>query len=437
MRKRSVLFTVILLLVLPACGKDNKQEQPASSEAIPQLTEVVSLSDLEIRTPHSVVVSPDASMLAWKGMRTSDGLCLLVFESNEAICTSYPDALESVDQMLVWSPDSHYLAFTEDSRDDTDIWIFSVADRTFSNRTDDDFSGSVDWTNENSHLMNRDVTPVWSPSGDLYFFRTVHFSDATHTVGPLNTIHRIPAADLLGDSEPKLVVDFSDKTIYAFPVFHLFNQWDSLQGSAAISSDGQRLAFLMRPTTNTEAAEWGVWVADLGSGSLEQVITREDLVEAMPEWAEPGVISPTGIAWTSAGQLLVASMSTAQMHAIPNNIYTYDFNTLSPMFDFGVATYDEFIAVNEVLDGYRLVDNSLYSAITTPDSKLLIAVQPEHPSDSNLPGRVLIYPLDSEQDSIQVGTFSDGINTTSISVGQNEDVIRMTVGGLLFTLSLE
>jgi Tol biopolymer transport system component len=426
------MVLAVVALALVGCSENKKDDKKPSEPpaVIPQLSEITSLTEMGAKAYSTI--SPDASMLAW--IDSSEGICIFMLDSSDTVCTPYPASWYDYPETVVWSPNSQYLTFTEIIPDESDIWIFSVVDHTYTDRTDDGVNKVVvDWTPEDSHTYLGDTIPTWSPAGDLYFFRTVRYRDSSHIGDPVNTVQRIAAADLLNDTEPELVVDFSDKTIDTFPVYAFYRGSDTLTGAAAVSPDGQKLAFLMR-TDDIYAAEQGVWVVDLATGTIEHVLTQNNLRTNQPGWYPDGrgIGQAYGLAWTENGSLLVAFGATTPSFM---TVYHYDFETLTPLVDFSIITdQDRFMEPDELLGGYRPTDNSLTSAAAIGD--VVIAIQPGHPDGSDLPGRIVAYPVSPLADPVQLGTFTEDYGGEWVSVGQQGNVIRIEAGDLLLTFTL-
>jgi dipeptidyl aminopeptidase/acylaminoacyl peptidase len=244
-------------------------------------------------------LSPDGSAIAtadW-GEQGVLEMCLYLFSEDSVTCYPVTEQFKAFPDGLHWSPDSKFIAFTEGqsliSFRDPDIWLFDRVMGIFSNLTDDGVEGSViSMVDAERRVILEDallfdVQPVWNPlSGELYFFRYV--IDEFNPEGIELMLYRV----VPGDGEPKAVYDLTSY-VGLFSVGEASANGESwLDGRAAISADGTKLAFIARDRSGKPAGEItdGVWVFDLKSGDPPTLVAPISLfLRGVPTWlAETG-----------------------------------------------------------------------------------------------------------------------------------------------------
>jgi hypothetical protein len=219
---------------------------------------------------------------------------------------------------MSWSPDSATLAFNEtlfDAFYESDIWTHDPANLTVSDRTDDGFD-RFPLDDENAGAL-LDYAPTWNPAnGDLYFFRSQRIN-GEYTL----QLYLLP----LSRTEPKLVGDFSAD----LPVLSIYQP-------PVISPDGTRMAMIVLAQNYREDDRSGIWIINLGDGSLEQVATLDDLQGGMPEWLEEYMLLPDSVAWAGDTALVVTAIDLQFSTTITQNAYYLDLaaDTIQPLVDF-------------------------------------------------------------------------------------------------------
>lgn len=123
-------------------------------------------------------ISPNGAQIAWFNQtgRRADRtgmICLFTFANADKTCHNLPTgAFHDWPYQLQWSPDSTMITFTENPvqlGNDADIWLFTAADGSYQNLTDDGIVGS--WfaatpTPCSSYL------PAWTAAdGSIVFWR--------------------------------------------------------------------------------------------------------------------------------------------------------------------------------------------------------------------------------------------------------------------------
>jgi hypothetical protein len=104
----------------------------------------VSLSDFhDDIVPMMATLAPDGSALAWVEPNSPRAVCVFAFDTTDVTCTDLPDTFSARVGYTRWSPDSKYLAFSEDyliTFADPDIWLLDVTNQAVVNLTDDDYT---------------------------------------------------------------------------------------------------------------------------------------------------------------------------------------------------------------------------------------------------------------------------------------------------------
>ncbi|MDX1991924.1 MAG: hypothetical protein SF029_06030 [bacterium] len=298
----------------------------AQQNAPVRVVDVVHITDLfPERTPRIMDMSPDGTKMVFL---RPDALCIYQFESTQQDCIAAPDNL-GLSQGIKpeWSPDGRFVAITEDPFRrlfESDIWLLDVENRTFIHRTDDGVYGSVLRPQDGNQPIPVDFSPIWNPvSGDLYFFR-IRIASAEGSRLNDTYVFRIPADQLGTTSEPEEVAFLSNTLAdHAYPVY-ASNRY-GLSGVAAISPDGTRLAFLVRPMQAGHRDE-GIWTLDLESGELEQELYLEEIVPlGMPAYTVEALQQRD-----SYGYVLEALDWTSDSAGLVFNVFDYSFNPALP-----------------------------------------------------------------------------------------------------------
>ena len=440
-----IIFWGLVLVCSAACGGNGGETDRAT--ALPddtqvRLVEIIALRDLNAEiSAREALISPDAATIVWDAGR-STGLCLYTLVDAEVVCAPYPDPLADI-YAPVWSPDSRYIAFTENLPRylrESDIWIFTAADRVYTNRTDDGLTGTAfadDPATQQNALL--DLTPTWSPNGDLYFFRSKYREEDT-----ANLLYRIPASDLLGNSEPEQVLDFTAYADTPFPVYSRSSgvpfSDDLLSGGAAVSPDRNQLAVLIRPA-DLAAPEWGVWLFDLEKMTATQILELGGSLQQsnlLPKWSAAALLfTPAGLAWTPDGKgLLLVIRDGVQPEQVPPNVYYLDLasGALTPMVDISNLDQATFTTGKDA-DGYDFRANMPVVPVLSPSGNALLytaLAEGLSPRLSLLP----VPPPAGGATPIRLGalTGADLLPAATVSIGADGNTIRLIMFGLLITL---
>jgi dipeptidyl aminopeptidase/acylaminoacyl peptidase len=301
-------------------------------ESVRTLPAVVDEAD-----PWFAALSPDGAHLAYyteagRGRDRTGQICLYTFNSAAKMCYDLSrDLFLGYPYQLQWSPDSSMIAFTENPVDfgyDGDIWLFKVADSSFTNLTDDKATGS--WRQETgTPSPNVDYLPVWNPAdGQIYFWRFASLGEyLKFTLG----IYRVAPEG----GEAELVRDLTQAVPVSVPVFTQEQYF--LDGPSAISPDGQSLATLLTTLDEFGVAQTGLWFINLADTEAvpQELMPPTAFNAALPVWQEFPAY-PTGLAWTSDGQGVVAIAQSPSSHT-PFTLFYYvdvESGSITPVVDF-------------------------------------------------------------------------------------------------------
>ena len=299
MKSKLVLLFVVSMLVLVACAPAPPSATPAPNTpvsaptATPELGAAEEATATEMPTQEAVVVeaaagpvtvesvralpsvvdetdawfaalSPDGAHLVYyteegRGQDRTGQICLYTFNTAAKMCYDLSrDLFLGYPYQLQWSPDSSMVAFSENPVEfgyDGDIWLFKVADGSFTNLTDDGQTGS--WRQPTgTPSPNVDYLPAWNPAdGQIYFWRFVStgeylkFSLGLYRVSPEG-------------GEVELVRDLTQAVPGAVPLFKQ-EGFFYLDGLSAISPDGQTLAALLTGIDEFGVMQTGLWLIEL------------------------------------------------------------------------------------------------------------------------------------------------------------------------------
>jgi hypothetical protein len=298
--------------------------------------------------PQTPMLSPDGAAVAWFDRRENGAICLYRFARASTQCQPLPETFNSVAPVVLWSPDSRYVAFTQDGLrffHEADIWLLDTQTLVYTNLTDDRInrlsllSSSTVSPGDSTGPLWFDHSFTWGTDGFIYFIR-LDMPDTTqndtYTIG----LYRIAPEG----GEAELIRDFTDDferfSIYQLPEYNL-------SGTLAISPDAGQIAFtVIEPQMNS--LRNGVWVMPLsGSTAPRQLVTLADLTRATnPEFREAGgLLYPTGLAWTSDQTKLVVLAQNLAAQGIDADSILYHITladgTLTPLTPFSDYTRAE------------------------------------------------------------------------------------------------
>nr|HMN28580.1 hypothetical protein [Caldilineaceae bacterium] len=153
---------------------------PQAGASLTTAMQIVAQRDLTLGGLRIVSLSPDGQWLLAYGR---EDLCVLA-----SAMVSVPTCVKWLAPLgynLAWSPDSRYVAVTENFEKyfwESDIWLFDVEEGTLQDLTDDGVSGTSRWVIEPPVTLPVDLLPTWSTDGkSLVFIRSMRVKDGTET----------------------------------------------------------------------------------------------------------------------------------------------------------------------------------------------------------------------------------------------------------------
>ena len=305
---------------------------PVTVESVLALPEVVDEAD-----PWFAMLSPDGAHLAYytetgRGRNRTGQICLYTFNSTAKMCYDLSrDLFLGYPYQFQWSADSSMITFTENPVEfgyDSDIWLFKVADGSFTNLTDDEVTGS--WRQEaGTPSPSVDYLPAWHPvDGQIYFWRFVAQGESLKfTLG----IYRVDSEG----GEAELVRDLTEAVPVAVPVFK--QEGFYLDGPSAISPDGESMATLLSTLDEFGALQTSLWLIDLADteAAPQELMSPEAFDAALPAWQQfPSY--PSGLSWTADGQGVLTIAQSEDVHT-PFTLFYYvdvEDGSIVPVVDF-------------------------------------------------------------------------------------------------------
>lgn len=284
-------------------------------------------------------VSPDGNFIAW-GKQSGRGkdrvlqICLFEFETAAKRCSDLSPAIfDGYPYQFQWSPDSRYIAFSEnpiEMASESDIWLFDTEAESFTNLTDDDLVGVWSYLIADGEMPALDYLPMWNvDDGQIYFWRIVPLGNQRFTLG----IFRLSA----DGGEAELVRDLT--TMFAGQIPYYDYERIFLDGISAISPDGSAAAAIMTSISDVGTTEQKLWLIDLTDTKAEPILLADidDFRSGLPEWAQDFPPQAQGLVWTGDGTGVVVVVNTAVGASMPFQVYYYvdvATGTLTPVVDF-------------------------------------------------------------------------------------------------------
>ncbi len=416
-------------------GEDGEDAEEMASEAAASTTALNLVSARPVteivadREGVLATLSPDGAQIAWitrdgGGRKAIGQLCLFTFADASKTCHDAPEEFESYPYQLAWAPDSSAIAFTENvvvAGLESDVWVFTVADGAFTDRTDDGVTGS--WTvGEGEFAL--DLLPMWSPdSSTIYFWRVEPLGDLAYNMG----IFQIGATE--GDAEQ--VIDLTDSMTGYLPRYSQSNF--GLDGMSALSPDGSQIAVLLTDMTNTLYGTTPVtlWLLNLDDAASEpaQLMTSDDFQAALPTWQNLPA-NPQGLSWTGDGSAIVVNAFSNDTHA-PLNLYYYvdaASGEAVPAVDFsGAATIEDLYSVDGTPIPLRYY--APWSASLTADDMTLVMF-----NDLGGTAGVLESVLPPTGDLPEILRTAESLSTLPTGVrSSRSDDGKVIMSGIMFT----
>jgi hypothetical protein len=340
------------------------------------ITDVTLLTDrVEGALPVMAELSPDGTRVAWlvpEEARRMATICVAMVSvtvgSGEPQCYT-AEGYQGMPYHLVWSPDSLWLAFSEDPSAqalESDIWLLDVTKGELMNRSDDQAVGRyADIAGD----FTLDYLPTWDvATGYLYFWRST--PDQQGEFG-LELMRLDPATE----TEPELVRSFGQSLGDGMVRFG----WQRfyLQGPTAIAPDGSQLAIAIAPVQEMDlSSSNALWLIDLVDIQAEprQVATALDWQEALPQWSNQPAIT-RGLQWTADGKGIVVAALSSDLRLPLLLSYYVDVASgdVTPVVDFSDSSdRDAFFQLNA--SGHALRFDVPWTVALAPNANVLLMV---------------------------------------------------------------
>jgi hypothetical protein len=429
----ALLLTLALMsLLLTGFAAPAQDDSPVTVDTAHPVAEIVGEKSAYLAT-----VSPDGNFIVW-GKQSGRGrdrvlqACLFEFATAGKQCSDLsPDVFDGYPYQFQWSPDSHYIAFSEnpvEMASESDIWLFDAQEGVFTNLTDDGLVGVWSYLVADGEKVRLDYLPAWNPAdGMIYFWRIVPLGNMRFTIG----IYRIAPEG----GDPELVRDLTAEFAAQIPLF----QYDRffLDGMSAIAPDGSALAVIMTNVNDVGAKEQTIWWIDLADATTEpyQLAATEDFLAAVPDWAQDYPPQAQGLSWTGDSSGLVFVANTALGATMPFQIYYYvdiASGAITPVVDF--SPIEEMDGYSEPAPGSELPWRvySPWTASLSPAGDKLLMV-------NDLGGTIALFtaPLPPTGDLPAVSASADTspvMGSANSSRGEGGKVLAY---GLLLTVTEE
>lgn len=346
---------------------------PNEGKPLSEITygQVVSISDLiDEVDPRTAMLAPDGTRIAWFDRRDDGGICVYELAAESTQCQTLPETFASAAPYVLWSPDSRYVAFTQDGLryfHEPDIWVFDTENQVFSNRTDD---GINRWrllrppqAGDSPGPLWFDHTFTWGPDGNIYFMR-FNAPDAAEFGEGTSGLYRISPSD----GEAELIRDLTNN----FVRLSIYQQQEyNLNGAMAVSPDASQIAFIVMENDFNSTAN-GVWLMPLsGDKAPHQVVRAIHLKGGTTEVFRntEAFLIPMGLAWTP-DQTGLYMLAHNPQYTTDATTILYHVNvktgTVTPLTDFSGYTRDELFSVDETT-GHTPFYNVPRAAVMSPD----------------------------------------------------------------------
>jgi len=476
---RLALFIISLLPLMVACG-GNSVTDIATNNKTPQILlddsklQFVSIQDIggteesgnfleanitppmadsgDNTDPRLATISPDGEKIVALRMNREtniDSICVYRFSSNATTCIEVGEQFPRFTGGF-WSPDSRYVVLNTDVEaliymHECDLLIYDTQENRLINRTDDGVPITERIIDEGFREKTWvDLTPIFAPNGDLYFFRNAIDPSVDEWRADLM---RIPANEITGTSTPEVILRHPSDV--PFPTFRT-SGWQ-LDGSMSISPNGQYLAY-SAITQDADDPNNGIWVIDLTQKSVKVHIPTARfgiITTGMPPWwvekmaeIEMKGIFANSLSWASDSNrlviMLVSGVYTRDDVLIPPLKYDVSANTLESFYDYTTIS-EEFDERTTIFDSQSInVDNVPLISIMSPTDKTLFYIGRNTVTNKfvlsamAIPESGFTTPrrIEDEVDFVPLS-----VERVATSIGYNGKTIRILSGLNLITLT--
>jgi hypothetical protein len=252
-------------------------------------------------------LSPDGNSVAWlvpEAARRLATLCVASVTDGGQNCFT-AEGYHGMPYRLVWSPDSLWIAFSEDPAAqalESDLWLFDVTKGELTNRSDDAAAGRHAEVEGDFAL---DYLPMWDPAtGYLYFWRSTPDEQGDFA---LDLMRLDPATTATPDVVRSLGRTLGDGLVrFGWQRFYL-------QGPSAIAPDGSQVAVSIAPAQEMDvSSSHALWLIDLvdAEAAPRQLVTALAWQSGLPQWSNQPAVA-RGLQWTWDGMgIVVAALSS-------------------------------------------------------------------------------------------------------------------------------
>ena len=456
----SLLVFVTLLLASPASGQmsldvitvvpiQNLIEAPItfhqtaqSSHNWNQIERNNSNSKLDFQR---FAVAPNGNWLASfvAAEDTADGetlsgrfMCLYEFATQIWNCHQMGEGAEPASaNVLHWSPDSQFIAFTESypDGDESDLWIFHADSGEVINWTDDDLIDTGDETCSPKYPC--DLSPRWTAEGGLYFFK--YAADENSSEVTLFHVSSSPATLIdafKGNTlpePPRRVIEIPEIDGQTPDV--LESEYNNLDGTASISSSRPLLSVFTVDSQQFSAPVTSVWIFDLAQEKVVSLFTLSELTSSFPDWLPPEVMI-TSMKWNEDLTLTLLTVQGIRdqrtgFWQLPL-IWNVDAKTGNIVDE---SVYSDYSSLSEAV-------NSRLSPIITLPMNGVVLPSGEWLYTNFQSGNLLLLStpqlLQSEPVILHSAEFLFDYPPGPATYGINGNILRMYVYGYLYTLRI-
>lgn len=419
-------------LAEPPAVSPAQDDSPVTVDTARPVTDIVDES-----TAYLATVSPDGRYIAYgksSGKRSDRvlQLCLYEFETAGKVCSDLsPELFDGYPYQFQWSPDSRYIAFSENPIElgsESDIWLFDGEAGTFTNLTDD---GIVDlWRHvvAEGTTVELDYLPMWNASdGMIYFWRIVPLGNMRYTIAVMRIAPDGGEAEEVRD----LTTTFADRIPF-YDYERLF-----LDGVSAISPDGSTLAVLMTSFDEMGSAQQTLYTIDLtdSEAAPEAWASIDDFRAALPEWAQYFPPQAQGLSWTGDGAGIVVVSNSAADDSMPFQVYQYvdlESGAVTPVVDFsGIEEMDGYFEPAPGSDLPWRVYSPWTGSLSPAGDKLLMI--------NDLGGDVALFtaPLPPTGDLPPVSASADESPMSGVATSSRGEGGKVLAYSLLVTITEE
>jgi hypothetical protein len=271
-----------------------------------------------------------------------------------------------------------------------------------------------------------DYLPMWNASDEqIYFWRIVPLGNMRFTIGIYRIAPEGGEAELVRD----LTTTFADR-LPLFDYEHLY-----LDGSSAISPDGNTVAVLMTAFDEMGASAQSLWTIDLNDAKAkpQKLADVEDFRAARPEWAQDFPPQAQGLSWTGDGAGIVVMSYSDVSVSMPFQVYQYiDIvsGEITPIVDF--SGLEETESYSEPATGSDLPWRaySPWTASLSPAGDKLLMV-------NDLSGTVAVFtaPLPPTGDLPVVSASADTSPMSGVATSSRGEDGKVVAYGLLLNLT--